>query len=372
MKKFILCLVLCLVFSASIFSFSACKKAEGYKLSSIEDDYKSIADNCKSVIYNTENKRLEFDYSIFVNANENEYLVEALNNQDAPYKHLNDYNTVLYNSLCFVNNNIHNMATDAFDVSQTLINDAKSKIDNLKRAFEKVDIQVQEFARNINTNSGRDNKEEALTNELYLQTFKHLLDSYNALYERAFDATISFAKIYYSITSDYQTTDLSATDLSGLNNEQKLEIVSNFITGLQNRTNLAISSYSYVFYLQNLQNGDMSKNLITKQNGGFASLGAEYETYLSALAKISKKPSQASLDYVTEIYQSSIELFNIWSVLTNDFEKYFKAYSTINFNLLKTSFDLSNYETNCIKIIEDYHDLLKQNVQLLIKVYNYV
>lgn len=372
MKKIVLSLILCFVLGFGVLGLSACKKDPGYSLSNLADDYKAIADERKSIVYDTADERLEFDYSVFENANGEQYLATALSNKRAPYYHLNDYNKILYNAMAFINNNIRSLSTDAYSVSKSLRNEAKAKIDNLSTAFERVDIQVQEFARNINTNSGRDNVDEFLTNALYLQTFKHLLDSYNVLYEAAFDTTITLSKIYYSITDDFQTTDMSTTKLSDLSEQQQAEFIDSFTKGLQNRTNLALAGYSYVFYKQNMQNGEMSTRLTTKQLFVFGSMGAAYNIYTDNVAKISKNIVAPSTTKAPELQQLSIELFNIWSTMSNDFEKFFKAYRSVDSNILKTDFNLTSFEQTCFEIMDNFYYLLEQNVQTLIRVYNYI
>lgn len=385
MKKILLTLILSFSLVVCAFSFSACKKDGGYQLSNLLNDYKSIADECKSVKYDNVNHRLEFDYSVFVNAKEYQYVNDTINDERFPYSHIVDYNNIFYNSMSFATENLRALSTNAFEVDMALRNEAQAKLNNLKNAFIRTDIQMQEFARNINTNSARDKdkQDEALGSKEYLLTFKHLLDSYNGLFESAFNFNITLAKIYYSLTDGFQNENLTSVltnfekqpELDPALSEQIDAALSNFLTGLVNRVNLVLVGYSYVFYQNNIQDGSLSNKLTTKQETGFEPMGAEFDNYIASTNLISKKIVNVETSALTKenkiaLCKYSVQLFNLWSSLNVDFAKFSEAYSTINYNISKTAFDVTDYESYCVGIIEDYFYLIEQNFNTLINLYS--
>ena len=116
--------------------FFACKQDNGYQLSNLLTDYKAIANDCKSLVFSSENNKsqLVFDYSYFKNINNEEYLSNAL--KLSPYNNLENYNLLFYNSMEFINQNISNISSDAFKVSKGNRNSIKSNLNNLKNSMK--------------------------------------------------------------------------------------------------------------------------------------------------------------------------------------------------------------------------------------------
>ncbi len=374
MKKILLTLILCVCVGFSTFGLFGCKKDKGYELANLFNDYKTIADECKSVVYDENNGELEFDYSVFVNAKGQKYFTDAT--EYMPYHNLSDYNFILNRSLRFVNRNIQALSTNSFTVKNEYRNDVKTKLDALKRAFIKTDIQVQEFARNLNTNSGRQPDQDVVVNDLYIQIFKRLLDSYNSLFESSYNLTLSLARVYYSITDNYQDVNMSDVNLDDWSEEQTQTFMDNFVLGLANRCNLEMAGYSYIFYQKNLKDGTMSEALTWHNYGqGYKPMGEVFNNYAVDVMLITNNYATApGMDRKTDIYELSIQLYNIWSALKSDYEKFYKAHNSIDYvaGATESNFEQNEFEIACGKIIDNYFYLIEQDIKVLKEVHNII
>ncbi len=361
MKNKFLCLILCLCLISSAFVFSACKKDTGYKLKSLYNEYVAIASNNACLEF--KNDRLEFNYSIFKGTDGNTYVIDALSKEDLPFKNLINFNNIYYNSMEFVNKNIMAISTDAYNsqISKSLRNDIKTKLDNLNIALSKVDLQTREFAQIISASR------QDFTNELYLIPFKHLLDSYDELYDVCYDFTLTFAQIYYVIENDNEDIDYYSKGIDFVTEED----IATAIRHLSNRAGLSISFLSYDYYIQNIQNKKMSTLLTTKTESGFNEMGEDYNSYITNVRQISYNTSATDPAAVnkTDFYNCLVELYNVRESLKNNFEIYNKAFHDIDFKTVKGNFNQTSYEKTCLRIIEYYHYLQHQNYKALQAIY---
>lgn len=364
MKRKFLSFILCLCLIGSIFGLAACKKDTGYKLGNLYDDYVAIASNHSCVVFNKENNCLEFDYSKFENTLGVKYFENALSKENLPFKNLNEFNKIYYNSMSFVNSNIKDISSNAFSVKRGLRDDIKTRLNDFDTALKKVNLQTTNFAQSISAN------EEDFTNELYLITFKHLLDSYDELYDVCYKFSLTFSQIYYSIEGNTDDIDYYS---KGLNNFTEADIATN-ISHLGNRSKLSISFLSYEYYENYIQNEKMSTLLTTKTGAGFPSMGQEYETYSSNVRQISYEISHTDPSTVDKaaFFNDLVELYNIRECLKNGFNLYYKAINSIDYKNIKGHFNQTEYEKSCLRVIENYYYLQGQNFKALRDIYSLI
>lgn len=349
MKNKFLCVILCLCLLSGVFVFSACKKDDGYQLANLYNDYLAIAKDCRAVQFN--NGRLEFYYSNFKNAEDDYYLQNAINNSASPYNNLNSFNTIFYNSMLFFNQNVQSLSTNLFKVDKTLRNRLSSNLTDLNTAVKKIDLQTQEFARNIITN------ENDLNNQLYLITFEHLLNSYEELFDVCHELNLTFASVYYSVANTNEDVDFSGVEAQSLTDLNIEEYVGN----LKNRANLSIAFLSFRFYEQNIENGVLSSQIVDNSSGNFGTMGEEYNNYLAQVRAISNSTPNTSNVNKQQFYNCILQLYNVRESLKNDYESYYKALHGINYKDVKNFFNKTDYEIFCLKIINHYNYLQEQN-----------
>ena len=354
MKKLLsLLLVLFLVPMACM--FSACKKAEGYKLSSLKTDLLAIADKYETVTIEKDN--LKFDYSTL--KNKDDTVIDECIKSVEPYKNVERYNQVFYNLMDFSFDYVGVCSNDSFNIDINVRNDLKQKLDALDSAIQVVDINVQNLSNILNSSADT-------SNIIYIERLDTVLNSYNRLFVAGSEFTNAVADLYFNKILIDANPDISAIKA------EEFE-TSRVINTLDARTKNVVSILT-----QNYIEVYVSKaNLVDDLLGNFQALDLNVNSYSNKVAKLKvlDLTTEANIDKAVEIansesrkaafYEKAIQAYNMQEIIQNDRASFATACNDVDYLKMKTDENASSYDKICIRIIENYSYITNEYAETL-------
>ncbi len=353
-KKFGLCLMLCLVILSGSFVFTACKKDEGYSLANLYEDYSRIVENHANLSLNEDNE-IVFEYSNFTSQNV-KYFNSAISN--APYSRLKDfYNPILTYSLNFVSNYIETCANAKLDVDKSTREDLKSALDEFESALNSTYNQTVNVADVLKTGG------DIYTN-VHMTRLSNLFESYENLYMACFNLGRELSNIYFSYAISNANPNYS---LQTLNEFDAYRVTLN----LRSRISNQIANLTENYVQQNVRGLKLYQTFTTDESSSYQDILTGYDDFSADVETINIEFSTTLGGYINssnkkeEFYNSAIELYNIQSNLDNLTDAYALACNEIVYSKIIVDSNATDYQKACAKIIEDYTALINENTTAL-------
>lgn len=353
-KKLSICLALCLILIPGLLVFNACKKDEGYSLNNLYDDYMFIVQQNENISLN-ENNELIINYNQFSYQNVS-YFTNALTS--APYNNLTTfYNPILNNTLAFVSGYIEKCSSDRLDVPKETRNQLKSTIDEFDIALKNMYTHTLNVADLLKT--GGD-----IETNVHMIRLSSLFASYEELYLKSYNLSHELANIYFNYAISDANPNYSLLSLEQFD-------ASRVVVNLRSRIVNQISKMTFNFIEQNVKGLNLYNALTTKQNGSYQAVPSSFSSYQSDVNSIDQTFSSSLGQYINtsnkkeKFYNASIELFNVQACLNNLESVYYTACNDITYALIKTDSNATDYQKTCLKVIEDYTELVNQNTLAL-------
>lgn len=349
MRRKFLSLIIAFVLLGSGLVFGACGKGDsGYKLSNLATDYTEQIDEISNINVLTDNT-IEFDYSIYVYGGET-YMSNVINSY-APYSYLQSfYNELLNNSMSFVYSYIDICSTNSIKAPKALREEAKSNLDKFVVSLKKTSGNVDAIADKIR-------KGNAVMESDCMNSLKNLFDSYDELYQSAYNFTASLTEIYYEYAYTDSNPDISNIPLNQYDASKSVLI-------LKNRIDYQISNYTQSYIEIIIKGTNLSAGFTTVGNVG--SLPANYNQYKTTVASldveiddtlgVAVNESEVKEDFMN----SAIELYNCLAILENQHKLYMVATNKVSYNEVINDVNATTYELDCVKIIINYINIIDE------------
>ena len=360
MKKKFLCLILILFMLPMFGLLSACGD-KGYNLDNLDDDFYAIAESKTNVV--VQDETLVFDYSNFSGLNN---IVQKVK----PYSEIKNYNTVYENTMSFVFSYIDDCANNKAADN----NDEKLEIQSKLSDFESAIAKVDENATLLGQSIGLASDEEYIkTSSTCLYRLEQLLNSYEDLYLAAGNLSKSLSNFYFkhiATGSNENPFNVVQGDYSENRTQFKAE---NYIANINAKCKVQVSNLSQAFAAKFIGE-KISGEIIDIDNDGGSSLDLNQDGYLSNVNAVNKTIDEniAAVnvsDKTRSFYIALVELFNVESVVNEEFSNFRYAVEHFNCNEADET-KLSSQEKLCLDIIESYADIVIECNQKLVVVLN--
>lgn len=343
MKRKLLSLIIAFVLIGSGLVLAACGgSSDGYNLSNLITDYKTQIGEISNVNVLNDNT-IEFDYSQYV-YNGREYLLDVVNNYE-PYKYLQTYyNEMLKNSMAFIYSYIGICSNNNIDAPAELKDEVKSNLDKLVFSLKKTGSNVEAVADKIR-------KDNPPMQAECLNSLKNLFDSYDELYQSAFNLSSTLSQIYFNNAYSNSNPDYSNTSVNDYD-------ANNTVLLLNSRIKYQIANLTQSYVEINLKGSDLSKSFTTV--GNIASIPYSYSTYTNKINDIDMIVDDTfgvtvnASDSKQEFLSSAIALYNCLSTLKNDYAIYHKACNDIVYSKVVRDANATRYEKTCAEIIKNH------------------
>lgn len=347
MKRRILSLILVFLLLPTAFLFSACKD-KGYDLNNLQNDFNLIAaenENIKNV-----NGKFVFDYSNHIRLNS---VVEY----NYPYTQLKEFNKVFENVMAFSFDYIDECSHNDLVKNVGLKNKVKSQLDDLKKSYAEIDLNVNNFAVDINASYDTDD----IFNHICEESYRRLLLSYDDLFEAASNFNNTLADLYFNHILKNGNPNIYKIDSAEFDANL---VVNNFDARLKYQ----ISNLSQSFFEMYIDGGKLAEDIVSAEE--FFDIDEfDYEDNIKVINKTIDEVVAAqkanSATNKQKYYQLSIQAYNIQDVLNNDNSKYVHACNEISYATIDLT-EASAEEKMCYEIIEQRYELLKEYNSVLV------
>lgn len=355
-RKSILCLILCLLLIPGALIFSACRDNGGYQLSNLSSDFKKIANQYENLNL-TSDAKLEFDYSIYTYQGE-QYFTNAINSTK-PYNYIaNFYNKLFDNSLSFVYEYIDICSTNELDVK-------KDKRELIEYNLQEFNSSVKTVSTNISLVAEimRFNINDDILDSTCMNRLKNLFDSYDNLFQSAYNLTRTLSDIYfnYALTNsnyDYSSVNLEQFDATSLTNNLKSKI------------KMQISNLTQSYIERYVKGGELSSSF-TNIDTNFGSTDSNFDEYLLNVSTIDREFNSSigeSINFSASkqnFYEAAIKLYNLQTILNNEYEIYNQACNDIIYIKTVNDANASTYEKICARIIENHNYIIDEYTEVI-------
>ncbi len=357
-KRRFLSLILCLLLIPGAMLFTACGEDDGYRLSNLSTDFYNIANSYENVNL-TSDDRIEFDYSIYVYENE-QYFTNAVNST-IPYNNLNNfYNRLFDNSLSFVYEYIDRCSTDELDVERDKRNMLQYRLQEFNESLRNVSNNVTLVAEIM-----RFNINDSILDRTCMNRLKNLFDSYADLYQTAYNLTRVLSDIYFNYALTDSNFDFSSVELDQFD-------ATRVTNNLNSKIEMQISNLTQSYIELHVKGGDLSTRLTT-DNNGFGSVDSSFNEYLSQVSQIDidfNSTIGESINFSANkqaFHEASIKLYNLQTLLNNEYEMYNQACNDIIYIRIRNDFNATTYELICADIIDNHYYLIEQYNDTLVE-----
>lgn len=348
----ILCLVLVVMLCPIMMLFTGCKKDEGYKLSSLEGDFRSITVGLSNV--KVKNNKFIFDYSEY--KKDGEEYIENLIRTEQPYNNLISFNTLVDNLLGFTYEYIDECSVDSIEVGEEFRNSLKKQLEDLKSSFKEVDTYTNQWAETLY----RVDKSEKTS--LYM--FEILLKGYNNLYQKAINFANSISYLYYNHALSNSNPKISSA-------AQCLDVITKVKGRVKYQTSCLTQSYVEMY----LDGGNLIKEIVDKKNG-YKSIDLNQGNYLQKINALNvnfdiTKASEKAINADKAFYELAVKAYNLQNVLANNFKSFEIACNKINYVDCKELKVLNAEQIMYVQIIEDnfeYLTIYNNTLQLILEI----
>lgn len=341
--------------------FSACGEngIKGYDMTQLATDYTNQISSINNVSLTT-NHGIEFDYSIY-STNGNQYMLQAINH--APYSYIQTYyNTMLNNSMAFVYSFIDVCSSSIIEVPKDLKNEVKQDLDQFVLSLKKTSGNVEAVADKIR--KGND-----IMSTDSLNSLKNLFDSYEELYQSAFNFSSTLANVYYGYAYTNSNPDYSNTKLEDYD-------ASKTILLLKSRIKHHIANYTQSYIEINLKGSNLSRRFTTV--GNIAELPNNFSQYKSKINAINYEVDDSKGSSINDsgekenFMNSAIALYNCISILDNNYPIYHKASNDVVYNKVISDVNASRYEKDCAQIIKNNEYVLNEINAVIARMVNII
>lgn len=350
MKRKILSFSLILLFIPAIFLFSACGD-KSYKLANLKTDFYSIANSCQTI--KLEDNKFDFDYLQYT-YNDETVLANLLTSE--PYAHINSYNAVFNGVMGFTYDYIGICSSDNIEVPKEFRDELKVELDNLQNSLKLVDNNTKSLVELLKANS------EDVHNTVCLNSLGVLFGSYDSMLVDAVNFSDKFSQLYFDYALSQSNTDYSKMPFN--------EFDAGMVVGnIKARTKWQESNIYQLFVEIEIDGKNLPKELINKDNnyGSFDLTSIQTQVAqisISSSFNVNAATSSAN-NHKTNFYYKSIELFNIQSVLKDEFSMFMGSSNAISYNKVKAQTSRTAEEEMNLNQINTHAQLLKEYNKIL-------
>lgn len=351
MKLKLLSLILILFLIPGSLVLSACKKEEGYEMSSLKSDFYSVAENEADNIVKVNNS-LKFDYS---KHNNGEAFLQNIIANEAPYKELAKYNMLFENIIEFPCEYIEICSSTSAELSLITRNNLKSELDAFHKSMRDVSTSIDLLAEGLKI-------AENIRNVICLERYKNLLLSYETLYQTSSQLSNTISTIYYKDILVNSNPEIGAVSLSDFD-------AGTVVRTFRGRLLFQKSNLTQIFVEKYICGGDFAKEISTSETTLDLT---NYNNNIKAITLAETITEQQMVEKAnhennkTNFYNLAIKAYNLQEILSNDATKFGRAAKEISYVYTTDNEDkASAYDKICVEIIDGYDFALGEYNEVL-------
>lgn len=362
MKKKWLSLILAILLMPCISLFSACDDKESYELKNLSTDYTQLAEGLNYI--SVKNNLIEFDYS-------NEYLQQAFEME--PFVKIESfYNPLFTNAMNFAYGYVDILSKDSIKADADIRNDIKSDLDRMKISLTKMDASIDSLIDGVNAEISGGNGE--LTSKLCMINLSNVFHCYEDAIESALVLNEDMADLYYTYAisnSNPNYYDIKIADFDA----------SEVILNVKSRQRLQVVNITRLFVEMNIDGAELANKFTGRYMDEivFADLPAGYEEYKNDVFNVSlgiESSRAETINNITEYKEKlrslAVELYNVQSVMNNDFDKFRLAIDEIEYVRVVDDANSTVREKACAGLIEEYNHLADEYNSVLAKLIGFI
>ena len=338
-----------MVFTFSALVFAACKNDSSYKMANLKTDFYSVSEEENVEVADG---KLKLNYSIY-QENGSAYLQNLINNTSSVYSNINDFNTLLDNSLAFTYAYIDACSSNAIKADGSVKNAIQTNVKEFTASFKVVSQNVKLLADIVGISKSN------TQNDNCMFALKNLFDSYISLYKKAVVLNDSISQFYYNYA-------ISNSNPNVVSNYSASAVINLINSRVQNQISALTQNYLERFVFGSTISRDITKNnqkLNLSQNSYIENVNALYTLDITqATERANAKQDQ--------FYALAVKLYNLQGIMSNDHNKVQTAYSTVDY--LEVNNESSANEKLCAEIIEDYSFVLQEYNTVLVGTLNLI
>lgn len=340
-----------------MFLFTACKD-NGYNLSNLKTDFYAVSNSCKTI--EQEDDKLVFKYEQYT-YNDQTILANLLTTK--PYSYINSYNDVFYGLMSFTHDYIGICSSDNIDVPKEFRDELKVTLDNLQNSLVVVDNNTKSLVELLKANSA--NPQHAVC----LNSLSVLFGSYDAMLVDAVNFSNKFSQLYFDYALSQSNTDYSKMKFE--------EFDAGMVVGkIKARTKWQESNMYQLFVEMEIDGKNLPKELTNKENsyGAFDLTALQLQVAqisINTSFNVNSATSSAN-NRKGDFYHKSIELFNIQSVLKDEFSMFMAASNAISYNKIKAQTSRTAQEEMHLNQIKTHNELLTEYNKILTALKGYM
>lgn len=342
MKKTFLILILVLFLIPGSLVFAACKDND-YNISNLSKDFYAITENKEDNIDKSSNK-IVFNLTNY--KHENVDVIQYAMTKPV-YASLNGYNTVFNNVMAFAFEYNDECSLTTAEIDKETRNLLKQQLDSLSKSIKDVNLCLDLFANGLLSNFN------TITNEVCLNRYKNLIDTYRIMLNKA----VVFSNTLENIFFNYVLAD-SNPNISTLTVDFDKNIIVN---KLDSRIKYQISNLSKVYIETYVNNDNLNHNIID----GSASFNLNANEYLTKVNSINVDINEqdaviavSKSENKTDFYNQAVRAYNMQAILSNENYKFIKAFEDIDYLTAKSNAEATESQKRCVEIIENQVELV--------------
>lgn len=343
MQKRILSLILVLALIPAAFFFTACKKSTKNNLSTLDDQFYSLASNYDNFVYEDEILQITLK-----NHDKLRSVINASNNQ---YKYINNYNQMFKSLIGFSSEYIDECANFQSGVNKNLKNRVFADLDALKLEVVAVNRAIETLSGIMAVNSSN------VTASACLVAYENLLLTYEDLFDKATIFNNTMVDLYYNHVLRSGNPNIQAIDIDDFN----VELVINKLSGRIRYQSANLTQSYFKLYIDgsNLAHG-LAYGEIALDTSKY-----NYGSNMQAIGysfNIDQSIEKANANKI-DFYNYAVQAYNLQEILSMDIGRVSYAYR--NICMAKIDANSSAIENMCANIIrENQNTLIQYNTAL--------
>lgn len=357
MKRKLLSLILCLVMLSSIPLFSACKTEATTDLTPLKTEYMAIDDDLSCVSINQKGVlELSFEYKDDVET-------------FAPYTKLDEYyNPLLNYSMAFSYEYLSDCYKNNLKLDNSTIKELKEDLENLKTSLISINNSLQSLNDIIATITATShNIVTAANSSVSISKLKDVFNEYESLLVSAVNFNNGLSNLYFNNIMRNPNPNFSNQTLSEFDATIAALLVNT-------RAKYQTSNITHVYITKYVLGGNLSYYYTTKVEERYPDCEQHFEAYMDDVASLYITSSAATgAGYNMEsdqnlkqtFYNKAVELYNIQSVLINDFELFYNAIENVAYIETVNNANATDLDKHFIKLIDNHSNLMNEYTNII-------